>query len=200
MTASDYAKALTKMDQEAILGEHMFFVSLPGGARMGQATRKTKLPLDQGQRTQGGANTDKHAFLDATVQVLNAARAFYVDFFLAHADKLSERVCYYSQQHLELLLRAISANELLTWAERHTVATEEHPHPWPSWNFSTQHCQRLRQVPRVHAALRATAQDQGQSREQVMAHEPPASQSAAWQDQRARQNQSLRARSRDGRP
>jgi len=89
MTASDYAKALTKMDLEAILGEHMFFVFLPGGARTGQATRTTKLPLDLGQHTQGGANTDK--------------RAFYVDFFLAHADKLSERACYYSQKHLELL-------------------------------------------------------------------------------------------------
>jgi IS605 OrfB family transposase len=103
---------------------------------MGQATRTTKLPLDLSQRTQGGANTDKRAFLEATVQVLNAARAFYVDFFLAHADKLSERVSYYSEKHLELRERAISANELLTWAECHTVETTEHPHPWPSWNFS----------------------------------------------------------------
>ena len=52
----------------------MFFVFLPGGERMGQATRTTKLPLDLSQRTQGGANTDKRAFLDATVQVLNAWR------------------------------------------------------------------------------------------------------------------------------
>jgi putative transposase len=102
---------------------------------MGQATRTTILLLDLGQRTQGGANSDKRAFLEATVQVLNAARAFYVDFFLAHADKLSERVSYYSQKHLELRERAISANELLTWAECHTVATTEHPHPWPGWNF-----------------------------------------------------------------
>jgi hypothetical protein len=100
----------------------MFVVFLPGGERMGQATRTTKLPLDLCQRTHGGANTDK--------------RAFYVDFFLVHAEKLSERVSYYSQKHLEMRERAISANELLTWAEFHTVETKEHPHPWPTWNFS----------------------------------------------------------------
>ena len=103
---------------------------------MGQATRTTKLPLDLSQRTQGGANADKRAFLEATVQVLNAARAFYVNFFLAHAEKLSERVSYYSEKHLEMRERAISANELLTWAEFHTVETKEHPHPWPAWNFN----------------------------------------------------------------
>jgi putative transposase len=103
---------------------------------MGQATRTTKLPLDLSQRAQGGANTDKQAFVDATVQVLNAARAFYVNFFLAHAEKLSERVSYYSEKHLEMRERAISANELLTWAEFHSVETKEHPHPWPTWNFS----------------------------------------------------------------
>lgn len=63
---------------------------------MGQATRTTKLLLNQGKRELGGANTDKRAALDATVQVLNAARAFYIDFFLAHAHKLAERISYYS--------------------------------------------------------------------------------------------------------
>jgi IS605 OrfB family transposase len=114
----------------------MFSVFLPGGERMGQATRTTKLPLDLSQRTQGGANTDKRAFLDATVQVLNAARAFYVNFFLTHAEKFSERVSYYSEKHAEMRERAISANELLTWAEFNTVETKEHPHPWSTWNFS----------------------------------------------------------------
>jgi IS605 OrfB family transposase len=103
---------------------------------MGQATRTTKLALDLRHRAQGGANTDKRAFLEATVQVLNAARAFYVEFFLAHAEKLSERVSYYSEHHLEMRERAISANELLTWAECSTVATNEHPHPSSGWNFS----------------------------------------------------------------
>ena len=103
---------------------------------MGQASRTTKLLLDLGQPDQGGANSQKRAALLATAKVLNQARAFYLDFFLAHAEKLSERVTYYSQEHLEMRERLISAHELLTWAERATVATKEHPHPWTGWNFS----------------------------------------------------------------
>ncbi len=103
---------------------------------MGQATRTTKLLLDLGKRRQGGANTGKRAFLTETVALLTAARAFYIEFFLTHADKLAERVSYYSEKHLEMRERAISANELLTWAEACTVATKAHPHPWPGWNFS----------------------------------------------------------------
>ena len=78
---------------------------------MGQATRTTKLLLDQGKRELGGANAEKRAALDATVQVLNAARAFYIDFFLAHAQKLAERISYYSAKYLEMRERPISANE-----------------------------------------------------------------------------------------
>ncbi len=103
---------------------------------MGQAMRTTKLLLDLGKRTQGGANTGKRAYLEATVDILNAARAFYVAFFLAHADKLAERVVYFSEQNQEERERPISANELLTWAESHTVETREHPQPLPTWNFS----------------------------------------------------------------
>src|SRR5437762_1647495 len=103
---------------------------------MGQATRTTKLLLDLGERRQGGANTGKRTFLSETVTLLTAARAFYIDFFLTHADKLAERVSYYSAKHLEMRERAISANELLTWAEACTVATKDHSHPWPGWNFS----------------------------------------------------------------
>ena len=103
---------------------------------MGQATRTTKLLLDLSERGQGGANTEKRAALDATVKVLNQARAFYIDFFLAHAQKLAERVPYYSDQHLEMRERPISANELLTWAEACTVATREHHEPWEGWNFT----------------------------------------------------------------
>jgi len=103
---------------------------------MGQATRTTKLFLDLGKREEGGANTGKRAYLDATGAILNQARAFYLDFFLAHAQKLAERVSYYSEKHLEMRTRAISPNELLTWAEGCTVATGEHPHPWEGWNFS----------------------------------------------------------------
>ncbi len=103
---------------------------------MGQAIRTTKLLLDLGQREAGGTNTTKRAALHSTVEVLNAARAFYVNFFLAHADKLAERVPYYSKKQQAIQERAISANELLTWAEFQTVATKEHPDPPPEWNFS----------------------------------------------------------------
>jgi putative transposase len=103
---------------------------------MGQATRTTKLLLDLGNRTQGGANSEKRAALAATEEVLNAARAFYIDFFIAHAQKLMERVAYYNDEHLEIRERLISAHELLTWAEACTVATAAHPHPWTGWNFS----------------------------------------------------------------
>jgi putative transposase len=103
---------------------------------MGQATRTTKLLLDLGKREEGGANPGKRAYLEATADVLNQARVFYLDFFLAHAQKLAERVSYYSEKHLEMRTRAISPNELLTWAEAHTVATRDHPHPWEGWNFS----------------------------------------------------------------
>ena len=92
--------------------------------------------LDLGDRRQGGANTSKRTFLTEMVALLTAARAFYIDFFLIHADKLAERVSYYSAKHLEMRERALSANELLTWAEACTVATKDHPHSWLGWNFS----------------------------------------------------------------
>jgi transposase len=113
---------------------------------MGQATRTTKLFLDLGRRDQGGANTDKRAALDATALVLTQARAFYIDFFLAHAEKFAERVPYYSEKHLEMRERAPSAHELLTWAEAHTVATEDHPSPLEGWNFT----ERFTQMPFVY--------------------------------------------------
>ncbi len=69
---------------------------------MGQARRTTKLLLDLGKRDQGGANSQKRAALLSTAEVLNQARAFYLDFFLAHAGKLAERVTYYSEEHLEM--------------------------------------------------------------------------------------------------
>lgn len=103
---------------------------------MGQATRTTKLYLHLDKRDQGGANTDKQVALTATVEILNGARAFYINFLLAHAEKLAERVPYYSEKHLEMRERAISAHELLTWAETCTVETSEHPEPLEGWNFS----------------------------------------------------------------
>jgi putative transposase len=110
---------------------------------MGQAKRTTKLLLDLGKRTQGGANTGKRAYLDETAQVLNRGRAFYIEFFLAHAEKFRETVVFYSNQHLEMRERPISAHELLTWAEAATCETADHPHPWTGWNFT----ERFPQMP-----------------------------------------------------
>jgi hypothetical protein len=45
-------------------------------------------------------------------------------------------VSYYSEEHLEMRERLISAHELLTWAEACTVATTAHPLPWTGWNFT----------------------------------------------------------------
>src|SRR6266404_1785694 len=103
---------------------------------MGQATRTTKLFLDLENREEGGANSGKRAYLEETARLLDAARAFYVTFFLAHADKLAEKVRYFSEQQQEERERLISPNELLTWAEALTVATRAHPHPLPSYDFS----------------------------------------------------------------
>jgi transposase len=54
---------------------------------MGQATRTTRLLLDLGKREEGGANSGKRAYLEATRTILNQARTFYLDFFLAHSEK-----------------------------------------------------------------------------------------------------------------
>src|SRR6266446_1721476 len=105
---------------------------------MGQASRTTKLLLDLAFRTRGGVNTSKRAYLEETAKILDAARAFYLAFFLAHPDKLTERVRYFSEKHQEERERLISPNELLTWAESLTVATAAHPHPLPSYHFSEQ--------------------------------------------------------------
>ena len=53
---------------------------------MGQAQRTTKLELDLGSREQGGANSKKRGYLEATKSILDSARAFYLTFFLAHPE------------------------------------------------------------------------------------------------------------------
>jgi putative transposase len=103
---------------------------------MGQTARTTKLLLDLCARDQGGANAGKRSHLEETAKILDAARRFYLDFFLAHPEKLMERVEVLSKKTGEVSERLISADKLLTWAEFHTVATAEHPDPLPQWNFS----------------------------------------------------------------
>ena len=105
---------------------------------MGQASRTTKLLLDLSPREGGGANSEKRGYLQATVAILNRARAFYLDFFLAHPAKLTERVPVTSKTTGEEREATISTDQLLTWAEFQTVATQEHPHPMTGWNFSQQ--------------------------------------------------------------
>jgi IS605 OrfB family transposase len=103
---------------------------------MGQATRTTILSLDLASRDQGGANTSKRQALEETVRLLTAARAFYVDFFLAHPAKLWELVQVVSLRTGEMEDLLLSAHNLLTWAEEQTVETHDHPEPLPGWNFT----------------------------------------------------------------
>src|SRR6266699_3617462 len=87
---------------------------------MGQASRTTKLLLDLSDRGDGGANTSKRVYLEETGKILDAARAFYLAFFLAHPDKLTERVRYFSEKLQQ-------ERELLSWAEALTVETAAIP-------------------------------------------------------------------------
>src|SRR5438552_17499641 len=103
---------------------------------MGQTARTTKLLLDLSERDQGGANRDKRQYLEETVTILNAARRFYLDFFLAHPDKLMERVEVISKKTGEVREGVISADTLLTWAEFHTVEAADHPTPLQDRNLS----------------------------------------------------------------
>jgi len=75
-------KKLDKKAQEQYTGGIKNFCSRQEHRRMGQATRTTKLALSLDKRDQGGANSEKRALLDVTVQVLTQARTFYIDFFL----------------------------------------------------------------------------------------------------------------------
>jgi len=103
---------------------------------MGQTARTTKLLLDLSPREQGGTNAGKRSYLETTVAILDAARQFYLDFFLAHPDKLEERVPVISKKTGEVREALISADKLLTWAECETVETSAHPTPQAAWNFS----------------------------------------------------------------
>ncbi len=82
---------------------------------MGQTARTTKLLLDLSARDQGGANAGKRSHLEETVKILDAARQFYLDLFLAHPDKLMERVEVLSKKTGELREGLISSDKLLTW-------------------------------------------------------------------------------------
>jgi hypothetical protein len=102
---------------------------------VGKAARSTILQLDLSARAGGGANTRKRAALVETSAILTQARTFFLDFLLAHHEKLTEKVSYYSEKHQEMREGLISANELRSWLEECTVSTTEHPHPFEGWDF-----------------------------------------------------------------
>src|SRR5260370_42631316 len=98
---------------------------------MGQTARTTKLLLDLSARDQGGANAGKRSHLEETVKILDAARQFYLDSFLAHPDKLLERVEVLSKKTGELTERVICSDKFLNWARFPPVATAQQPDPRP---------------------------------------------------------------------
>ena len=75
------------------------------------------------------ANAGKISALLATVQEWDRAVAFYADFFLDHPGIFSEQKTYVAKRGKyagEERPRPLTAQEILTWAERHTVATKAH--------------------------------------------------------------------------
>src|SRR5258707_9605166 len=126
---------------------------------VGKAARSTILQLDLSARAGGGANTQKRDALVQTSAILTQARAFFLDFLLAHHEKLTQRVSYYSEKHQEMREGLISANELRSWLEECTVSTNEHPHPFPDWDFKA----RFPDMP-IHARRAAMKEAIGKAR------------------------------------
>ncbi|MDA8064424.1 MAG: hypothetical protein M0031_02790 [Thermaerobacter sp.] len=78
------------------------------------------------------ANAGKISALLATVQGWDRAVGFYTDFFLEHPGIFSEQKSYvvWRGKHAgEERRRPLTNQEILTWAERHTVVTRAHPDP-----------------------------------------------------------------------
>ncbi len=66
-----------------------------------------------------------------TQTLYNRVIAFYMDFFVAHLSVLDEKVAY-TKKNGEQAERNWTNQELLTFAEVHTLSTKAHPHPiWP---------------------------------------------------------------------
>ncbi len=92
---------------------------------MGQSARTTKLLLDLSPREQGGTNREKRSHLEATVAILDAARQFYLDFFLARVDKSREMTIHYylhATQHFHTARHAPAATLAALFA--HGTATQ----------------------------------------------------------------------------
>lgn len=83
-------------------------------------------------QVQPNANVGKREGLLATIGEWDRAMSFYTDFFLDHAGIFAERKTYVVRRgkHAgEERQRLLTAPEILTWAECHTVATKAHPQP-----------------------------------------------------------------------
>src|SRR5260370_27120862 len=102
---------------------------------MGKAARSTILELDLSTRECGGATTQKRAALEKITAILTKARAFFLDFLLAHNEKLTEKVVSFSEKHQELRERRLTAEEVRSWLEQCTVSTKAHPSVPPEWDF-----------------------------------------------------------------
>src|SRR6185437_16673543 len=93
-----------KLDKQGLMGVCLIrgnrtYFRVPQQANkqtMGQTARTTKLLLDLSPRAQGGTNTGKRHALEETVALLNQARRFYLEFFLAHPEQLLEQVAVLS--------------------------------------------------------------------------------------------------------
>lgn len=105
---------------------------------MGEAKRTTKLRFNTAVQQKGGMNAGKKENLYRTKEILDNARVFYCNFFLAHKDKMVEKVWYFSKKENKNKQRLINANELLTWAEFQTVRTKDHPQIDEKWDFGSQ--------------------------------------------------------------
>src|SRR5258708_8237630 len=126
---------------------------------MGKAARCTILQVDLSARAGGGAKEQKGEGLEETWVILTRARAFFLDFLLAHHEKLTEKVSYYSEKHQEMRKGLISANGLRSWLEACTVSTAEHPHPFEGWDFKA----RFPGMP-IHARRAAMKEAIGKAR------------------------------------
>ena len=66
---------------------------------MGEAKRTTKLTLSFDPSNKKAMNSSKREYLELTKQILDKARVFYCNFFLANRNKLEEQVTYFSKKH-----------------------------------------------------------------------------------------------------
>ena len=78
--------------------------------------------------TEGG-NPGKRAALKRTVLLLEAALAFFLDFFFDPSRSAYRVVPVVSSRTGEVQERMSSPDKLLTWAEEQAVQTRDHPAP-----------------------------------------------------------------------